>query len=202
MAGRIAEIVEKARGLGADFRLAEGCRLQARRFTLLPVELQRELLDHRLELLEYLANDGAVPPFKPTTANNRSVDEKDRAVHPFAIAVIKWANNTPLRWKSLKSRIIKIYQPVWERIDARDVIVSWIAAHLALPTAEEELEHYNLLRRRLTHNEIIHRNARSADVSFWGRMVKRLDVQVGPALEADAEARQMIETCIGHGEKE
>lgn len=106
------------------------------------------------------------------------------------------------RVMSILLRLLRIYAPRWEHIDARDLLVAWAAARLALTRAKCELRRYESLRRPLTRRELDAKGGRQADVSFWGRLSQRLETQVPAALAEDAEAKRVLVRFLRgkHGE--
>ena len=54
--------------------------------------------------------------------------------------VAKWATDDPKRWERIRNALLRIYTPKWECINARDVLVAWAAALLALTRAKHELK--------------------------------------------------------------
>jgi len=111
--------------------------------------------------------------------------------------VVKWADNDPKRWQRLHNALLRIYAPTWERIDARDLLVSWTAACLALTRAKRDLKRLERLQHPLTSREIDTKGGRQADVSFWGRLAQRLSAQVPGALTEDMEATKVLVAVIG-----
>lgn len=54
MAGSVADIIEKARKLGAKFRVEGDGRLLVRQFSALPDDIQQALRSHKVEVITYL----------------------------------------------------------------------------------------------------------------------------------------------------
>jgi len=54
MAGSIADIIEKAQKLGAEFRVENEGRLLVRQFSALPEDIQQALRSHKVEVITYL----------------------------------------------------------------------------------------------------------------------------------------------------
>jgi hypothetical protein len=115
--------------------------------------------------------------------------------------LIEWAADDPKRWQQLKNTLQKIYAPAWERIDARDILVAWAAAHLALTSARQQLKGLYDLRRPLTGREHIHIRAREADITFWGRLTQRLAGQIPAALSQDTKAAELMAKLCSRGTK-
>lgn len=115
-----------------------------------------------------------------------------------------WAGNEPERWKRVHSALLRIYTPAWDRVDARDILVAWAAAWLALIRAKHQLTRLESLQRPLTRRELDAKRARQADMSFWGRLANRLTVQVPTALAEDAEAAKVLVALVNdkHGDRE
>lgn len=114
--------------------------------------------------------------------------------------IISWAGDNPKRWKVLHNALLHIYYPVWERIDYRDILVAWAAAHLALTSAIQSLRKLNNLHH-LTGRERDVKGARAADISFWGRLSANLDKDLPSALTHDVEATRVIVSILNdyHG---
>ena len=54
MAGSIADIIEEAQKLGAEFRVEDEGRLLVRQFSALPDDIQQALRSHKVEVVTYL----------------------------------------------------------------------------------------------------------------------------------------------------
>ncbi len=54
MAGSIADIIEEAQKLGAEFRVENERRLLVRQFSALPEDIQQALRSHKVEVITYL----------------------------------------------------------------------------------------------------------------------------------------------------
>jgi hypothetical protein len=102
----------------------------------------------------------------------------------------------------LHNALLNIYFPSWERIDARDILVSWAAAQLAITSAKRQLKLLQEPQRPLTHGEQISKRAREADISFWGRLSQRLSTQVSVALDQDEKAVKILKSLLEKGEHE
>jgi hypothetical protein len=115
-----------------------------------------------------------------------------------------WAADDPKRWQRIHNALLRIYTPVWERIDSRDVLVSWAAACLALNRAKCELKRLESLRQPLSRRELDAKGGRQADVSFWGRLAHRLVAKIPEALANDAEATRVLIALVSgkHGDKD
>lgn len=115
-----------------------------------------------------------------------------------------WAGNKPERWKRVHTALLRIYTPAWERVDARDILVAWAAACLALTRAKRQLTRLERLQRPLGRRELDAKRARQADMSFWGRLANRLVAQVPTALAEDAEAAKVLAALVNdkHGDRE
>lgn len=115
-----------------------------------------------------------------------------------------WAGNKPERWKRVHTALLRIYTPVWEHVDGRDILVAWAAACLALTRAKRELTRLEGLQRPLGRRELDAKRARQADMSFWGRLANRLAAQVPTALAEDAKAAKVLAALVNdkHGDKE
>jgi len=110
--------------------------------------------------------------------------------------VLKWAAEDPKRWQRLHNAILKIYAPAYDYIDARDILVSWAAAHSALTSAQNELKRLESIRSRLSQRETDTKRARQADTSFWGRLSQRLNGKIPNALKHDKEAVELLMKII------
>ena len=106
--------------------------------------------------------------------------------------IISWAGSDPKRWGLLHNALLRIYAPRWECIDARDTIVGWTGAWLSLTRAKQQLQRLQSLKRPLTWNERHEKGGREADISFWGRLTKRLSGQIPAALSEDIEAAGLL----------
>lgn len=106
--------------------------------------------------------------------------------------VTEWAGDDPKHWQRLHGGLLRIYTPEWEYIDARDILVAWAAAYLALNRAKRELIRLEGLHDHLTRHEIDTKRARKADVTFWGRLVHRLGPQAPVALAQDTKAQKVL----------
>ena len=114
--------------------------------------------------------------------------------------VANWAGSDPERWKRVHTAVLRIYAPVWERVDARDILVAWAGAWVALTQAKRELKRLEDLRRPLINRECDAKRGRQADVSFWGRLARRLQAQVPGALADDAEAAKALAALVSKHE--
>lgn len=54
MARSVADIIEKAQKLGAEFRVEDDGRLLVRQFSALPDDIQQALRSHKVEVITYL----------------------------------------------------------------------------------------------------------------------------------------------------
>ncbi|MFC2032694.1 hypothetical protein ACFLUS_04995 [Chloroflexota bacterium] len=63
------DTLEKARSMGADFRITDEGRVLVRGLSLLPTELREVLRQHKAELRDYLKAQGNVPPIIWETGN-------------------------------------------------------------------------------------------------------------------------------------
>lgn len=115
-----------------------------------------------------------------------------------------WAGNKPERWKRVHTALLRIYTPAWDRVDARDILVAWAAAWLALIRAKHQLTRLESLQRPLTRRELDAKGGRQADVTFWGRLADRLAAQVPTALAQDAEVAKVLLALVNdkHGDGE
>ena len=130
----------------------------------------------------------SVPPFTSETRNIATVSSGQDVYY----RVMNWANHDPKRWHRVHNSLLRIYAPSWGRRDGRDALVSWAAAHLALTRAQRELKRLDSLRRPLTRRELDTRGGRQADMSFWGRLARRMAPQIPVALAEDVEAREVL----------
>ena len=106
--------------------------------------------------------------------------------------IMSWAGDDQKRWERIHNSLLRIYAPVWERIDARDTLVAWTGAWLALTRAMNQLKRLQTLNRPLTRNELATKGGREADISFYGRLTKRLNEQISAALSNDVEAARLL----------
>lgn len=106
--------------------------------------------------------------------------------------LMEWATDDSKRWRQLRKELQKIYAPTWDRIDTRDILVAWIAGHIALTTAQQQLEGLENLNRQLTSQERIFKRARETDITFWGRLTRRLAGQIPAALSQDTRAAELM----------
>lgn len=118
--------------------------------------------------------------------------------------VSAWAGYEPERWKRVHTALLRIYTPAWDRVDARDILVAWAAAWLALTRAKQELTRLESLQRPLGRRELDAKGGRQADVSFWGRLAHRLTAQAPTALAEDAKAAKVLAALVNskHGDGE
>jgi len=116
--------------------------------------------------------------------------------------VITWAGNDPKRWGLLNRALLRIYAPRWERVDARDVLVAWTNAWVAITRAKQRLERLQSLKRHLTWSERNERGGREADISFWGRLTKRLGGQIPAALTQDKVAARLLTRLCSRSNKD
>lgn len=114
--------------------------------------------------------------------------------------VSEWADNDSRRWQCLHSALLRMYTPAWERVDARDILVAWAAACLALTRAKREL--MRLENRGATLRDLDAKMSRQADLSFWGRLADRLAAQAPTALAEDAKAAKVLAALVNskHGD--
>lgn len=149
----------------------------------------------RVALSQRMEEEGLAP--ESLTEECGSTRKANRVYHQ----VMKWAGDDPKRWRRIHNAFLKIYAPTWERIDARDMLVAWAAAHLAITSAQRRLKDLENLERPLTSREHDSKRAREADMSFWGRLVATMDSKALKALSEDAEATRVIEKAIFQGTK-
>lgn len=143
---------------------------------------------------------------KPQTAAFSGVESPHEERDPSEVAdpqfvtlvrqVADWAGSDRARWKRLHVALLRIYAPVWDRIDARDILMAWVAARLALVKAREGLARLDSLGLRLTRGERAAKGGRQADVSFWGRLAPRLETQIPAALSQDPEATALLASLL------
>ena len=156
------------------------------------------------ELRELLA-DRSVPPETwrlegedKTSALSTGPAEVGRGISQDMMSqILSWAGSDPKRWGLLHNALLRIYAPKWEHIDARDILVSWTAACLALTRAKRDLKRLERLQHPLTSREVDTKGGRQADVSFWGRLAQRLSAQIPSALTEDIEATKVLVAVIG-----
>lgn len=103
-----------------------------------------------------------------------------------------WAGDDPLRWKRLHEALLRMYAPVWQRVNSRDILVAWAGAWLALAQAKRELVRLEGLRHPLTERECAAKGSRQADVRFWGRVARRFQARFPAALAEDSEAAKVL----------
>jgi len=106
--------------------------------------------------------------------------------------IFSWAGNDSKRWQRLHNALLRIYAPRWQCVDARDIIVGWTGAWLSLTRAMQQLRRLQSLKRPFTWNERNEKGGREADISFWGRLTKRLSEQIPLALSEDIEAARLL----------
>lgn len=154
-------------------------------------------------LLDCLSDIGLPPePSEPTVeenitpANARSEEDGLEITYNVVSQIISWAGDDPKRWKCLHNALLKIYAPTWEHIDARDILVSWVGAYLGLTTFQQQLKRLAKIPQPLTHAEQVSKRAREADISFYGRLIARMENKVLQALSEDTEATRVIEKVI------
>lgn len=121
-------------------------------------------------------------------------------VHPEAALLvgrlITWASDNAARWKKVHSTLLRIYPLEWVLVEARCVLVAWVAAWLALTRAKGELARLENLRRNLTRREQIAEAARRADISFWGGLSRRLEPQIPGALAEDQQSARILAELV------
>ena len=137
-------------------------------------------------------NEGETPPLRGA----RPAGQVDARATELADRVKGWAAGDSIRWKKLHKALLRKYSPQWDVIDARDVVVAWVAAWMALTDAEREIERLNHLRGRVNQREALARDARNADVRFWARVVDQLDSRVLRAFSRDTEALKLVEAFV------
>jgi hypothetical protein len=122
------------------------------------------------------------------------------------IRIKNWARMDMKRWQRLHGALLQIYAPQWQVIDARDQIVAWAAANLALARAKNGLVRLQNLKRPLSRRESDTQKSLQADMSFWGRLVGHLEAAIPLALLQDDRAsvlllqiidRETVEDVIG-----
>ena len=158
----------------------------------LPEPWQSELAEHndspRGQTEAPLSRDA-----DPVVAETSSSDSDPTSVDNKVFNQIKaWAGEEPKQWGHLHNALLRIYAPRWERIDARDTLVAWTGAWLALTRAMNQLKRLQTLNRPLTRNELATKGGREADISFYGRLTKRLNEQISAALSNDVEAARLL----------
>ena len=110
--------------------------------------------------------------------------------------LVDWAESAPERWSRLHKTLLRIYTPCWARVEARDILVAWTAARLAVVNAKRELTRLESLHRLLTVGERHATGARRADMSFWGRAAQNMEAQVPTALASDTQAEELLVAFI------
>jgi len=81
------------------------------------------------------------------------------------------AGDVPVLWKEVHTTFLRDYHPVWHRIDEQDILVGWAAAGLALNMAKRDLARIDYMSPNLTSRQRATRDARLADIRFWGRLL-------------------------------
>ena len=157
-------------------------------------------LESEEQELKELLTDRSVPPEtwrlegedKTSTPSTGPAEDGLRIAQDMMSQILSWAGNDPKRWGLLHNALLRIYAPRWESIDARDTIVGWTGAWLSLTRARQQLQRLQSLKRPLTWNERNEKGGREADISFWGRLTKRLSGQIPAALSEDIQATRLL----------
>jgi len=216
MGRALSQTIEKARSIGAEFRISGERRVMVRGLSLLPPEIRAVLRENKVQLLEYLESECPVPLVIRETGDVTQINAlpAPREAEPVTTAPLtggstpettsqellsqieNWVTDDPKRWQRIHDALLRIYAPSWGRIDERDILVSWAAAHLALNRAKCELKRIESLWRPLTRRELDTRGGRQADVSFWGRLAYRLAAKIPEALDNAVEATTVLSKLI------
>lgn len=162
--------------------VANGALLELDVPTTFPEDLVQKLRQHKAEVLAALALRHE--PHGSNPALPQASQLLDR--------LLAWAGGSAARWVSMRDTLLRTYSPSWERVDARDILVAWLGARVAVAQAQHELERLEQIRRPLTRGEQASKGGRKADISYYGRVAKHLEQRVPMALLADPAAARTI----------
>ena len=114
---------------------------------------------------------------------------------------LDWAGADPQLWGKVLRILKRTWQPLLPYPDSpRHVLVAWARANERLVSARAALDK---LRRSpfLTARERVSKEARQADISFYGRLKDSLYPRATRALTDDSEARTLLEK-LSRGDRE
>jgi len=149
-------------------------------------------MDYKLVRVADLPQDA-----RNTTGPSHAIQRIQNPVHIVLIQKIESATATDAGlWKRVHEGLMRSYAPVWEYIDARDVLVAWSGAGLALNKANREHERLSANTRNITRRQRITIKAREADISFWSRCLSNLSGRAALALEHDDEAVNVLQAFL------